>query len=101
MSEYLTSEQIRAARAVLRMSLEDLSDISGVPAATIIAIEATDGAIGDNVRGPAAPLRRALEDAGITFIDAADGGGPGLRIGRPQRAQEGIRPENLTAANDD
>lgn len=101
MADYLTSEQIRAARAMLRISVEWLAKDAGLPAETISAIEAGDGPVGDNFHGPAGPIRRALEAAGIEFIDADDEGGAGIRFRRPQRHQEGIRPENLTAANDD
>ncbi|MBL8584644.1 MAG: DNA-binding protein [Rhizobiaceae bacterium] len=99
--DYLTSEQIRAARAMLRLSVDELAKLSGVAAPTIASLESSDGPVGDNRHGPAGPLRQALEQAGIAFIDADDEGGPGLRLAGPARVQQGIRPENLTAANDD
>lgn len=101
MAGYLTSEQIRAARAMLRLSVEALAGMASLPVETINAIEAADGPVADNLYGPAKPLRQALEGAGIEFLDPDGEGGPGLRLAGEKRAQEGIRPENLTAANDD
>jgi hypothetical protein len=86
---------------MLRLSVERLAENAGLSAQTLSAIEATDGTVGDNFHGPAGPIRRALEAAGIEFIDEDDDGGAGVRLSRPRRSQEGIRPENLTAANDD
>jgi hypothetical protein len=101
MADYLTSEQIRAARAMLRLAVEDLARAADIPVEVLIAIEASDGQVGDNEHGPAGPLRDALEMSGIEFLEEDAEGGVGIRLMRPRRTQEGIRPENLTAANDD
>lgn len=101
MTDHLTSEQIRAARAMLGISAERLAEDAGLSLETVSAIEAGEGQVGDSLHGPARPIRRALEAAGIEFIDEDEEGGCGVRFRGPQRSQEGIRPENLTAANDD
>lgn len=72
----LTSEQIRAARAMLRIDQRDLADKSGVSLETIKRIERTPGPI-SAYTGTVEKLRRALELAGIEF---SDGDQPGVRL---------------------
>jgi transcriptional regulator with XRE-family HTH domain len=77
--------QIRAARALLRLTLKDLAAASGVSVATIVRVEAEDGpprATTANLNA----LRLALEAAGVAFIDPQDGMGPGLRLRTPPAA---------------
>ena len=76
----LTSELIRAARALLRWEQRDLAEISSVSLPTIKRLESKPGILGAHVSTVAA-LQRALENAGIEFI-AENGGGPGLRLGK-------------------
>jgi len=64
-SKPLTSAQLRAARSLIRWSAEDLARETALSVATI---------------------RRALEAAGVEFIDE-NGGGPGLRLRKRQRAK--------------
>ena len=74
--------QIRAARALIGMSQQELAGRSLVGLATIKRIEA----VGSEITGTAKTLvkiQKALEASGIRFIDEADGGGPGLRLMRP------------------
>jgi hypothetical protein len=74
----LTSGQIRAARALLRWRAEDLARESAVGVATIRRAELAE----DETSMTAAnslSLRRALEAAGVEFIDG-NGGGPGVRL---------------------
>lgn len=74
----LTSDQIRAARALLRWSAEELARESGVGLSTIRRIENAAGvpsASGKNL----AAIQEALEKAGVLFI-AANGNGPGVRL---------------------
>ncbi len=74
--------QIRAARALIGMSQQELAARSLVGLATIKRIEA----VGSEITGTAKTLvkiQKALEASGIRFIDEADGGGPGLRLMRP------------------
>lgn len=74
----LTSDQIRAARALVRWRAEDLARKSGVGVATIRRAELADGPTSMTVPNDAA-IRRALETGGVEFIDR-NGGGPGVRL---------------------
>jgi transcriptional regulator with XRE-family HTH domain len=77
----LTSEQIRAARAMLRIEQRDLATLSGVSLETIKRIERTPGAVSTYTTTMAA-IQRALEEAGVDFIPE-NGGGPGVRLRKP------------------
>ena len=79
----LTSGQIRAARAFLRWRAEDLARESSVGVATIRRAELADSQTSMNAPNDLS-VRRALEIAGIEFIDE-NGGGPGVRLRKPQR----------------
>lgn len=75
----LTSAQIRAARALLGWRQPALAKASGVSLPTIVRME---GQVGPG-RSSAANLdavRRALEGAGVMFIEADAAAGPGLRL---------------------
>jgi transcriptional regulator with XRE-family HTH domain len=74
----LTPAQIRAARALLHWSAEDLARESAVGLATIRRAENSQNETSMNVPNDLA-IRRALEGAGVEFIDG-DGGGPGVRL---------------------
>src|SRR6516164_7615240 len=74
----LTSEQIRGARAMLRIEQRDLAEQSGVSLETIKRIERTPGAVSAYASTVDA-IRRALEAAGVEFIPE-NGGGPGARL---------------------
>jgi transcriptional regulator with XRE-family HTH domain len=74
----LTSAQIRAARALLRWSAEDLARSSSVGLTTIRRAELTEDATSLTAANDLS-IRRALEEAGVEFIDA-NGGGPGVRL---------------------
>lgn len=74
----LTSAQIRAARALIRWSAEDLARESGLGVTTIRRAELKLSEtqltrVNDQV------VRRTLEAAGVQFIDG-NGGGPGVRL---------------------
>lgn len=76
----LTPDQLRAARALVKWSREDLADKAGVAAVTIKGFELLGA---DSKISTLNKLRRALEAAGVEFID--DGahsfeGGPGVRL---------------------
>jgi len=79
----LTSDQIRAARALVRWRAEDLARASGVGVATIRRAELAEGRTSMTVPNDMA-VRRALEAAGVEFIDE-DGGGPGVRLRKRQQ----------------
>jgi hypothetical protein len=81
MSEKMSGAQMRAARALLRWSALDLAKASKVGVATIRRVEVVDGEISATAANQAA-LRRALEHAGVEFIDE-NGGGAGVRLRKP------------------
>jgi hypothetical protein len=74
----LSSSQIRAARALLRWSADDLARASALGLNTIkraeLAKDTTSLTVANNLA-----VRRALEAAGVEFIDE-NGGGPGVRL---------------------
>jgi hypothetical protein len=74
----LTSELIRAARALLRWEQRDLAIASAGSLPTIKRLEAKPGRLGAYTSTETA-LRRAFERAGVEFIDE-NGGGPGVRL---------------------
>jgi hypothetical protein len=76
--ERLTGAQIRAARALLRWSAVDLAQASSVAANTIRRAEVAEGPTTLTTPNDLA-IRRALEGAGVEFIDQ-NGGGPGVRL---------------------
>jgi hypothetical protein len=82
----LTSAQIRAARALLRWSAEDLARESAVGVTTIRRAELTEQKTSMTAPNDRA-IRRALENAGIQFIDE-NGGGRGVRLRKPDKPQK-------------
>lgn len=74
----LTSEQIRAARALLRWEQKDLAEASGISLPSIKRLETQPGALAAQQRTVDA-LEAALEAAGVEFI-AENGGGAGVRL---------------------
>jgi transcriptional regulator with XRE-family HTH domain len=77
----ITSEQVRAARALLRWEQRDLAEASGVSLPSVKRLETQPGALAAQER-TIVELRNALEMAGIEFI-AENGGGPGVRLQKP------------------
>jgi len=86
MHKALTSEQIRAARALVRWRAEDLARESAVGVATIRRAELTQHQTSMTVANDLA-VRRALEIAGVEFIDE-NGGGPGVRLRKRQGSKK-------------
>jgi hypothetical protein len=74
----LRSFQIRAARALLRWSAEDLARESALGLNTIKRAELAEDETSLTQANDMA-VRRALEAAGVIFIDA-NGEGPGVRL---------------------
>ena len=68
----ISSAQLRAARALLRWSALDLAKASKVGVATIRRVEIIDGDIPVTPANELA-IRRALEVAGVEFIDENGG----------------------------
>ena len=79
----LTGPQIRAGRALVRWRAQDLARESAVGIATIKRAELAAGETSMTVANDLA-VRRALEAAGVEFIDG-NGGGPGLRLRKPPK----------------
>jgi ribosome-binding protein aMBF1 (putative translation factor) len=77
-SKPLTSPQIRAARGLLRWSAEDLAREATLGLATIRRAEVAENETSMTLANDLA-VRRALESAGVEFIDE-NGGGPGVRL---------------------
>jgi predicted transcriptional regulator len=75
--------QIKAARALLGWSQDDLAKHSGVSAPTVKRLEAAEGDIGGRAETGEA-LVTALQDAGVEFI-AENGGGAGVRLTKRHR----------------
>src|SRR6266516_2037566 len=79
----LSSSQIRAARALLRWSANDLARASSLGLNTIkhaaLAEDKTSLTVANDLA-----VRRALEAAGVEFIDE-NGGGPGVRLRKRTR----------------
>ena len=76
----LVSEQIRAARAALKWTIDDLSNQAEVSVRTIKRIEAARGVPSANTQTLEA-IRTALEAAGIEFIGTPTDA-PGVRLHR-------------------
>ncbi len=79
----LSGVQIRAARGLLRWSAEDLARESALGLATIRRAEGMDGLTSLTAANELA-VRRALETAGVEFIEE-NGGGPGVRLRKRQQ----------------
>jgi predicted transcriptional regulator len=79
----LSSELIRAARALLRWEQRDLANSSDVSLPTIKRLESRPGIMAAHLSTVAA-LKKALEKGGVEFIDE-NGGGPGVRLRKRQQ----------------
>ena len=77
-SKPLTSAQIRASRGLLRWSAEDLARAAALGLATIKRAEGAESETSMTTANDLA-VRRALEAAGVEFIDE-NGGGAGVRL---------------------
>ena len=80
----LTPAQLRAARALVGWSREDLAKRSGVGANTTKDFEINSS---NPKLGTVQKWMRALEKEGVIFQDESDAEGPGVRLkkGRPRR----------------
>jgi predicted transcriptional regulator len=76
--------QIKAGRALLDWSQEQLAAAAAVSIPTIKRLEANDGPVGGRGR-TVEKMLNAMEAAGVDFIDE-NGGGPGVRLRNPQQA---------------
>ena len=81
----ITSEQVRAARALLRMEQKDLAEASKVSLPSIKRLETQPGPLAAQARTVDA-IRAALESAGVIFVEE-NGEGPGVRL-RKKKARK-------------
>jgi predicted transcriptional regulator len=72
----LTPAQLRAARALVGWSRQDLADASDVSTPAIRDFEAM---ISDSKQGTVLKWQRALEAAGVAFLNEDDHAGAGVR----------------------
>jgi transcriptional regulator with XRE-family HTH domain len=77
----LTPAQLRAARALIGWSRDTLAEKSGTAAETVQGFEARGS---DPKLGTVNKWRRALESAGVEFLEETDSSGPGLRLKKPR-----------------
>jgi|BarGraIncu00222A_1022003.scaffolds.fasta_scaffold93498_3 transcriptional regulator with XRE-family HTH domain len=73
----MTAEQLRAARAMLRMDQATLAATAGVSVETVKRLEGMQGSLTDTRVATLNALRKALEAAGVEFTN---GGQPGVRL---------------------
>jgi predicted transcriptional regulator len=75
----ISSKQVRAAKAMLKWSGEELANKAGVSLSTIRRIESQDGILeGQNI-STVMSIKSALEKAGIEFIGSPEDK-PGVRL---------------------
>ena len=91
----LTGDQVRAARALLSWPEERLADAACISPDAVRQFE--DGGMVSR-HATSDVLRRVLEANGVEFI--ADNGSVCVHY-RPNGESAGMRPEELTAENDD
>jgi predicted transcriptional regulator len=80
MSEFnrISGRQIAAARALLGVGQVELAEKANISAPTLRRMEASVGKVSGTANNVAA-VGRALESAGVIFIDQ-NGNGPGVRL---------------------
>ena len=69
----ITSGQIKAARALLGLTVADLAKLSGIGFTTMVRMESADGIPAGNVKTLTA-VKAAIERAGIEFIGTPESG---------------------------
>src|SRR5262249_40351457 len=79
----ITSSQCRAARGLLDWTQQELADRAGVG---IVTVRHFEGGLNEPRRATLEVIRRALEAAGVEFIQQ-NGGGAGVRLRKRQRAR--------------
>ena len=79
----ITSAQCRAARGLLDWTQQELAERARVGIVTVRQVEA---GLTEPRRATLEVIRRALEGAGVEFINE-NGGGPGVRLRKRERAK--------------
>lgn len=75
----ITSDQVRAAKALLRWSGEDLSKKSGISLSSIRRVEAAEGVPESQNLKTLLAIKAALELGGVEFVGAPEDR-PGVRL---------------------
>jgi predicted transcriptional regulator len=78
--QMISSDQVRAARAILRLAQAELAKAAGVSLETIKRVEAMEGELKIRL-DTLTKIKSALEKAGVEFI-AENGGGAGVRLAK-------------------
>ncbi len=78
----ITVPQLRAARSLIGWSQNELANASGVAIATIKRMEGGRG-LAKTAAENGWKVQKALEDAGVVFIDQSEDSGPGVRLKDP------------------
>ena len=79
----ITSPQCRAARGLLDWTQQELADRARVG---IVTVRQFEGGLNEPRRATLEVIRRALEAAGVEFIQE-NGGGPGVRLRKLHQKQ--------------
>ena len=82
----LYAEQIRAARGLLDWSQTELAKRAGVSPVTVKRLETGTGLVRGNA-DTVFRIQNAVAQAGVIFIDASDGHGPGVRLAAVPRSR--------------
>ena len=69
----ITSGQIKAARALIGMTVADLAEKSGVAYTTVVRMESSNGVPSGQIKTLTA-VKRILEKSGIEFIGTPEAG---------------------------
>ena len=80
----ISADQCRGARALLDMTQPELASASGLGLSTVVDFEKSRRPVSS---GAVRAMRKALERAGIEFIDE-NGGGSGVRLRKRQRLKK-------------
>jgi transcriptional regulator with XRE-family HTH domain len=79
----ITPEQSRGARALLDVTQPQLASMAGLGLSTVVDFERSRRPVSKEA---VKSICKALQDAGIEFIDE-NGGGPGVRLRKRLRAK--------------
>jgi transcriptional regulator with XRE-family HTH domain len=82
MKNVIFGVQIRAARALVGWSQDDLAVRAGIAKMTVNRFETSDESGG--TIATLTKMKNALEAAGVIFIDPGPDGGPGVRLSKWQ-----------------
>ena len=69
----ITSGQIKAARAMLGLTVAEMAKLAGIGFTTMVRLESSDGVPAGNVK-TLTSVKSAIEKAGIEFIGTVDSG---------------------------